>query len=78
MKTCEEITGLYEQGKMSRISFADKIALGTHRSICKDCRSYFKDSDRLDSMLSRKFKDLGNYKFSDIEKENLKAKLEEH
>ena len=77
MKTCEEITGLYEQGKIRRISLSDKIALGTHRRICKDCRNYFKESDMLDKMLTRKFKDLGNYKFSSQEKEDIVSKCEE-
>lgn len=75
MKTCQDITGLYEQGKISRISLSDKIAIRSHRTMCKNCRSYFKESDMLDRMLSRKFKDLGNYTFSKDEKANLKDKL---
>lgn len=75
MKTCQEISGLYEQGKITRISLGDKLALRIHGSICKGCRDYFKESDILDKMLSRKFKDLGNYKFSDTEKAKIKERL---
>lgn len=75
MKTCQDITGLYEQAKINRISLSDKLAIRTHRTMCKNCRSYFKESDLLDKMLSRKFKDLGNYKFSNEEKSKLIDKL---
>jgi len=75
MKTCQDITGLYERKKIGRISLSEKLAIRTHGTICKDCRSYFKESDILDKMLSRKFKDLGNYKFSESEKLSLKERL---
>lgn len=75
MKTCQDITGLYEQNKMDRISMSDRLAIRVHGSICKDCRSYFKESDLLDKMLKRKFRDLGSYKFSNDEKSKLKERL---
>jgi hypothetical protein len=75
MKTCEEISVLYEQSKINRISIASRLAIRSHRSICKGCRQYFKDSDNIDSMITRKFKNLGSYTFSVKEKEELKDKL---
>ena len=60
---------------MSKISLAEKLALRGHKSLCKNCRSYFKDSDLLDKMLQRKFKNLGNYHFSMEEKARMKEKL---
>lgn len=75
MKTCEEITVLYEQSKVNRISVSDKISIRTHKTICKDCRQYFKDSDKIDLMLTKRFKHLGSYSFSDTEKESLKERL---
>ena len=76
MKDCQEITGLYEQGKISRISVSDKIAIRAHRTICKPCRQYFKDSDLMDIYISKKFKDKGNYTFSSSEKAKMKEELE--
>lgn len=76
MKDCQEITGLYEQGKISRISISDKIALRSHRMICKTCRQYFKDSDLMDIIITKKFKDLGNYTFTASEKAKMKEELE--
>ena len=75
MKNCEEITVLYEQSKVNRVSISDKISIRTHKTICKDCRQYFKDSDKIDTMITGKFKHLGNYNFSDSEKESLKERL---
>jgi hypothetical protein len=75
MKTCQEITGLYEQAKIGRISLSEKFAVRTHRSMCKNCRTYFKDSDLLDKMLRRQFKDLGNHNFSMEEKAKMKEQL---
>lgn len=76
MKNCQEITGLYEQGKINRISISDKIAIRSHRAICRTCRQYFKDSDLIDIIITKKFKDLGNYSFTAIEKLKMKEKLE--
>jgi hypothetical protein len=78
MKNCQEISGLYEQGKLSRISISDKIALRSHNLICKQCRQYFKDSDLMDVLIARKFKDLGTYTFSESEKAKMKEELEKH
>ena len=78
MKDCQEITGLYEQGKISRISISERIAIRSHRAICRTCRQYFKDSDLIDLIITKKFKDLGNYTFTASEKSKMKEKLEKN
>ena len=76
MKDCQEITGLYEQGKINRISISDRIAIRSHKMICKLCRQYFKDSDLMDVILTKKYKDLRKYTFSTSEKTKMKKVLE--
>ena len=76
MKGCQEITGLYEQGKINRISISDKIAIRSHRAICRTCRQYFKDSDLMDVFITKKFKYLGSYTFTTSEKTKIKEELE--
>ena len=77
MKNCEEITGLYEKAKIARISLSDRIAIRTHKAICKDCKNYFLDSDKLDRIITHKFRHLGKYQFSDSEKAQLKDRLKD-
>lgn len=77
MKNCEEITGLYEKGKLTRISLGDRMSIRMHKSICKNCKNYMLDSDKLDRIITHKFKHLGNYQFSDNEKDKLKERLKD-
>jgi len=76
MSKCQDITEKIEQGKLSRISVSNKLAIRFHMRICGKCRSYFKDSNTLDRMLTRKFKHLGKYTFTPEEKEKLKKRLD--
>ena len=77
MKDCQEITELIERSKIERISLGSRLAIRMHGAICKNCRQYFADSNRIDEMLSSKrFKHLSDYSFSTEEKEKLKALLD--
>ncbi|PWL30558.1 MAG: hypothetical protein DCO96_06165 [Fluviicola sp. XM-24bin1] len=76
MKDCQEITELIERSKVERITLGDRLAIGMHKSICRDCRQYFRDSDSLDELMqSKRFRHLSEYTFSDDEKEKLKILL---
>ncbi|MCR9172675.1 MAG: hypothetical protein NXI10_09300 [bacterium] len=76
MKDCQDITELVERSKIERISVGDRLAIRMHSTICKKCRQYFRDSDVLDKMMqSKRFKHLGEYQFTEEEKEKLKALL---
>ena len=77
MKDCQEITELIERSKIERISLGSRLAIRMHGAICKNCRQYLADSNRIDEMLSSKrFKHLSDYSFSTEEKEKLKASLD--
>mmetsp|Transcript_43465 Transcript_43465/g.57525 ORF Transcript_43465/g.57525 Transcript_43465/m.57525 type:complete len:83 (+) Transcript_43465:96-344(+) len=77
MKDCQEITELVERSKIERISWKDKLAIRLHGTICKRCRQYFADSDRIDELLkSKRFKHLSEYSFTKEEKEKLKTLLQ--
>ncbi|XOV69041.1 MAG: hypothetical protein ACFHU9_07600 [Fluviicola sp.] len=77
MKDCQEISELIERAKIERITMGDRLAIGLHKSICRGCRQYFRDSDAMDEMLqSKRFRHLSEYSFSDEEKEKLKALLQ--
>lgn len=76
MKDCQEITELIERSKIERISVGERLAIRFHSAICKNCRQFFNDSDLMDELLtSKRFRHLGEYSFSDSEKEKLKALL---
>lgn len=76
MKDCQEITELIERSKVERITLGDRLAIGMHKSICRGCRQYFRDSDSLDELMqSKRFRHLSEYTFSDDEKEKLKILL---
>jgi len=76
MKDCQEITELIERSKVERVSLGDRLSIRFHSTICGNCRRYFKDSDLMDELLtSKRFRDLGEYKFSDSEKDKLKTLL---
>lgn len=75
MITCQQISELHERSKLHRLSLGNRLIIRLHGSICKNCRTYFKDSDLMDAMLRKRFRHLGNYQFSDQEKEALKEKL---
>ena len=76
MKDCQEITELYERSKIDRITLGDRLSIRFHKAICKNCRHYFQDSELMDQMLSRRFRHMGKYSFSQEEKEKIKALLE--
>lgn len=77
MKDCQEITELVERSKIERISIGDRLAIRMHGAICKSCRQYFRDSDVMDELMqSKRFRHLSEYKFTDEEKEKLKALLQ--
>ncbi len=75
MKDCQDITELVERSKLERIPVKDRLAIRFHNSICKNCRTYFKDSALMDELLTRKFRHLSEYAFSLEEKERLKQLL---
>jgi len=76
MKDCQDITELVERSKFDRISLGDRLAIRMHSTICKDCRQFFKDSEALDDMMTSKtFKHLGEYSFTNDEKDELKTLL---
>lgn len=75
MKTCQEITELIEKTKVTRTSVSEKLAIRTHVAICGHCRTYFKDSKILDRILVKRFRHLGDYKFTEEEKEEMKRKV---
>ncbi|MDB3905838.1 hypothetical protein OAK35_02635 [Crocinitomicaceae bacterium] len=77
MKDCQDITELVERSKIERISLGDRMSIGMHSAICKNCRQFFRDSDTLDEMMqSKRFKHLGEYSFTTEEKEKLKILLQ--
>lgn len=77
MKDCQDITELVERSKIDRISWNDRLAIRLHGAICKNCRQFFADSNAMDELMSSKrFKHLGEYKFSDEEKDRLKTLLQ--
>ena len=75
MKDCQDYTMDMERSFFERLTLKERIGLRFHAAICKDCRQYFKDSKTIDSLLTKRFKDFGNYSFSDSEKDQLKARI---
>lgn len=76
MKSCDQITLDYEKSKFTRIPLKDRLEMRMHKAMCPKCRKYFKDSDTLDTWLTRKFKHKGgDYTFTKEEKVALKKRL---
>jgi predicted anti-sigma-YlaC factor YlaD len=75
MKKCQDITQDIERSAFDRLTLKDKLSIRFHLSMCKTCRSYFKDSKTIDGMLKKKFTHLSQHKFSQQEKDNLKKNL---
>ena len=75
MKDCQEITSDIEKSKLAKISLGNKLAIRIHLMLCKTCRSFSKDSRIIDKLLSRKFRQQKNYKFSPEEINKLKDDL---
>lgn len=53
MKSCKDITLLVEKGKITRLSFKEKVQVRFHLAMCKLCRNFAVDSDFLDRVLSQ-------------------------
>ena len=75
MKTCQDITESIEKANFKRLSIKERLAIRFHLSLCKNCRQYSIDSKIIDRMLTKKFKSVKNFTFSDKEKEDLKQKM---
>jgi len=73
MKDCQDITELVERSKLERITVKDRLAIRFHKSSCKNCRTYFKDSALMDELLTRKFRHLSEYAVSLRRKRTLKT-----
>jgi len=71
MKSCKDITLLVEKGKITKLSFKDKMQVKFHLAMCKLCRNFAVDSDFLDRVLSRLKP--SSLKLTDEEKEKLKS-----
>lgn len=77
MKTCQDITQDIERSTFERLSLKNRMELKLHLSICPDCKSYFKDSRLIDKLLAKKYKNKIVYKYSKLEKEALKERLQD-
>lgn len=76
VKRCEQITLDYERSQFQQLSVKDRVELRMHLGICKNCRRYQKDSQKLDKWLQRRFQQLDKeYHFSETEKESIKRKI---
>lgn len=40
MRSCREITALVSQGFDKKLSFSERLAIGTHMLICSGCRNF--------------------------------------
>lgn len=76
VKRCEQITLDYERSRFQPLSVKDRVQLRMHLGICKKCRHYLKDSQKIDVWLKRRFERLDEtYHFSSDEKITLKKSL---
>lgn len=76
MKRCQDYTEEMEKAKFVRLSFTERMGISFHKAICPKCREYFKDSETLDSWITKRFKDHSStVSFSAEEKAKLKALL---
>lgn len=73
MKSCKDITLLVEKGKITKLSFKEKMQVKFHLAMCKLCRNFAVDSAFLDRVLSQLKP--SSLKLTPVEKEKLKASI---
>lgn len=73
MKSCKDITLLIEKGKITKISFKEKMQVKFHLAMCKLCRNFAVDSAFLDRILAH-LKPL-DLKLTSEEKKELKSSV---
>lgn len=73
MKSCKEITLTVEKGKITKLSFKEKMQVKIHLMMCKLCRNFAVDSNFLDKLLS--LLKTSNLKLTSEEKERLKTSV---
>lgn len=73
MKSCKEITLTVEKGKITKLSFKEKMQVKIHLMMCKLCRNFAVDSNFLDKLLSQLKP--SNLKLTSEEKERLKTSV---
>lgn len=76
VKRCEQITLDFERSQFQALSVKDRLGMKMHLGMCKKCRKYVKDSQKLDLWLKRRLQQMDeSIHFSDLEKVQLKEKL---
>jgi predicted anti-sigma-YlaC factor YlaD len=73
MKSCKDITLLVEKGKITKLSFKEKMHVKFHLMMCKLCRNFAVDSDFLDRILANLKP--SSLKLTPEEKEKLKSSV---
>lgn len=74
MRTCQEISELAEKQAFERLTFMERMELRMHKIICPNCKKFFKDSSKLDTILNRSIQSR-EFKFTQEEKQNIIEKL---
>ena len=73
MKTCEEITMDIERGRYEKLSVKELVTIKMHLLMCKPCANFKRDSDLIEELLQKKYKQgEAKYTFSAEEKAAMK------
>lgn len=55
LKSCKKTTELIDKQMLTSLTLKEKLQLKAHKSICKTCNGYEKQSKLLDAFLSKRF-----------------------
>lgn len=76
MRTCQEITELAEKRAFERLTFMERMELRMHKAICPHCKKFFKDSAKLDSIITKSIQSR-KFTFSREEKDKMIDRLKD-
>lgn len=77
MIDCDEASTICDQTQYCEASFYDKMRLHIHLFLCKNCGLYSKQNKVMSKIFKTHLNQPTHYHLSEIEKKNLKEKIEQ-